>query len=82
MTEVKWLGEAIRSYARALHSLRRRRNKERQQYTEAELKEAWRIRDMHMVPRLARSLARTGIGVSIRNYGAHATCNPTADEWA
>ncbi|CAK0905019.1 unnamed protein product [Prorocentrum cordatum] len=37
---------------------------------------------MAQVPRLARSLARTGIGVKNRNYRAHASCNPTCDEWS
>ncbi|CAK0882744.1 unnamed protein product [Prorocentrum cordatum] len=80
-TEMRSLDDAIRSYTRALHSLRRRRNRERQLHQETELRQAWRARDTHAAPRLARTLARTGIGVKNRNYRAHASCNPTGDEW-
>ncbi|CAK0853967.1 unnamed protein product [Prorocentrum cordatum] len=79
---VRTLGSVIRSYTKALQHWRRRRAHERQKFTEDELRHAWRGRDMAQVPRLARSLARTGIGVKNRNYRAHASCNPTCDEWS
>eukprot|EP00959_Pyramimonas_sp_CCMP1952_P365880 7662964-Pyramimonas_sp.AAC.1 len=46
--DAKKLGDAIRSYTKALHYWRRRRGRERQAFTEAELREAWKRRDVAM----------------------------------
>eukprot|EP00959_Pyramimonas_sp_CCMP1952_P337804 7074004-Pyramimonas_sp.AAC.1 len=80
--DAKKPGDAARNCTRALRYWRRRRGRERQAFTEAELREAWKRLDMAMVAKVARSLARTGTGVKNRNYRAHPACNPTKADWS
>ena len=72
----------IKAYSNALANHRRRMLEARQAATEGELAEAWRRRDMAAVPRLSRSLAKTGIGIKNRNYRANPSFSPSALEWS
>ena len=72
---------SIQALTRKLSKHRRCEQRRRRQMREDDLQAAWKVRNLALVPRLARELSGTGIGLKNRNYRSLPTATPSRGEW-